>query len=132
MQRLAMRDDTVRAVCEMAQAFAARGDVSMADLLVESGYLRDAESADEPAIERHLRVDPALVDSWARYSADQRAAPAWYMLEPETAGGHWVVGHLAASGSHAERRSFENSFAACAFYVKRVAESLRSRGREGG
>jgi hypothetical protein len=122
-----MRDDIIRAVCEMAHAFKSRGNVSMVDLLRESGYLQDPESADESAIERHLRRSPELVASWVCYSEDQRASPAWYMREPETVGGHWVVGHMSASGTHSERRSFANGFAACAFYIKRQADGLRAR-----
>ncbi|MGH7388954.1 MAG: hypothetical protein ACREM3_05785 [Candidatus Rokuibacteriota bacterium] len=126
-----MRDDIARAVCEMAIIFKSRDDVSMLDLLLESGYLREPDGIDESAIERQLRRNPELVDSWVDHSEDRRSSPAWYVARPEAAGGAWPVGYVSTSGSRSEKRSFTDGFAACAFYIKREVEGLRALGQKG-
>ena len=56
--------NTVEAVCRMPISFAERGDVSMVNLLSESGYCEHRVTVNEAALQAHLRSEPGLVDVW--------------------------------------------------------------------
>lgn len=122
-----MHDETVRALCQMPAAFHERGNISMIDLLAESGYLDDWRGITEAMIEHHLRVFPQLVDDWLLHSCDQRCG-GWYFVEPgrglDSKEG-WRVGYYPNSGPRPPETVFDDQYSACAFYIKREAEVLR-------
>jgi hypothetical protein len=121
-----MGGDTITRVCQMPVAFQERGNISMIDLIRESGYLRDYQNVTEAAIDAFLRRHPELTSHWIQYSQDQRCSPAWYLVGPRD--GHpdlrWTVGRHPSSPK--KEWSFPDHIAACAFFIKQEAESLRS------
>jgi hypothetical protein len=121
------RSDIVEALCRIPLDFRERGDVSVATLLEQSGYVHTQVELDD--IAQHVRAHPDLVAIWLRFSADQRSTPSWYLLSPgETFRGvrGWAVGIYPG----APPTRFDDEVAACAFFVRQWAEQVR--GHVGG
>jgi hypothetical protein len=110
----------------MPDDFWARGDVSMVELLRESGYPATESDVSEQDIEAFLRAHPGLITDWLRYSEDQRSSAAWYFTRPGRGlDGRegWRVGYYT-TGARPPERVFANEFEACAFFVMRNVEEL--------
>jgi hypothetical protein len=107
-------------------ALQAGGNISMVGLIEETGYSALADDVTESVLEKHLRHYPELVPVWSRYSEDQRCTPAFGLSESNEPAKGWRVfywDHEPASRWH---RDFRDEFTACAFFIKRYAESLVS------
>jgi hypothetical protein len=52
-------------VCRIPADFTERRDISVVDLLAESGYLEVGQAVTENIIEKHLRAHPDLIHLWA-------------------------------------------------------------------
>jgi hypothetical protein len=96
----------------------------MIALLQTSGYLRCPDAITEELLERTLLAQPELIEEWVLLSLDKRTSEGWYLLRPGTqsAGPNWEVGYHPRPG----RQSFPNAARACAFFVKREVEQIRS------
>ena len=112
------RDETVSALCRLAQDFAREGDVSMVALLHRSAY-SEADPISQDSIEDYLRSHPELVESWVMESLNTRSTPAWYLREA-VGGSDWKVG-LYPDGMEYH---FSDKFKACAFYVRQFVREL--------
>jgi hypothetical protein len=108
-------------------------NVSRVDLLRRSGYL-ESEPISEENIEAYLRLHPDLVGTWIHDSEDQRTSTGWWITEPLDrsllerlpdgvqrttylkfrAERKWTVGNLPET----VRYTFDDRFAACAFYIR--------------
>ena len=133
MEQLAKREEVVVSLCDMPAVFRDRGDVSMVELIVESGYAAAPAEVTQDLIESHLRAHPDLVLRWLHYSEDQRCSPAQYLCLPDgiaTKPGSCIVGYIETNRSESKRKRFQNSYRACAFFIKREAEKLRAIANE--
>jgi hypothetical protein len=122
----------VHAVCQMPIAFRARGNLSMVDLIEESGYSALADDITELVLEKHLRQYPELVPVWVQYSEDQRCSPAFGISGPSTDGDSardWRVFYWDHDPAKRWDHTFPDQFTACAFFIKRNAERLESLSR---
>jgi hypothetical protein len=120
-----MTSSVVGELCEMPNAFRARGNVSMVTLLSEITSTSSALPSEED-IEAHLRQRPHLVESWVGHSEDQRCSPSWYLARPGLgldATDGWRVGYYAPRNRIPER-VFPDEFSACAFFIARYVEQL--------
>jgi len=107
--------------------FKERGNVSMVELLSETGYSDVAETITETTIENYLRLHSELVDTWVMYSEDQRCTPAWYLSEPfdDSPNNKWTVGFVQESGIFSSKQTFPNRYSACANFIKKYIELLK-------
>ena len=89
-----MKSTVIEKLCQMPLACRERGDVSMADLLAESGYTDCPDDITEGDLEKHIREHPDLIQLWLVESEDQRCTPAWYLKAPAegSPARGWVVG----------------------------------------
>ena len=117
----------VQAVCQMPIAFQSRGNVSMVKLIKESGYSARADDVSELVLEEHLRRHPELVPAWVQYSEDQRCTPGFAISGPKRNGDpvtDWRVVYFDLDPANRWDRTFPDQFTACAFFIKRNAETL--------
>src|SRR3954465_8781711 len=86
--------NTIEAICRMPAEFRRRGDVSMMDLLKESGYLENRSHVTEVLLQLYLNDHPEVIEAWLIESQDQRTSEGWYLLDPTAAeaGRGWIVG----------------------------------------
>ena len=73
--------DIVARICEIPVEFKARGDVSVLQLIRESGFEAQHVTVTVDALCKYLRDKPALIDAWFGYSEDKRTSSGWYILQ---------------------------------------------------
>jgi hypothetical protein len=97
------------------------------DLIREIGYAEHAAQITEGLLDEYIRAHPDLLDIWVQYSEDQRCSPAWVLSGRDTVGDptkDWHVSYWDHDPAKRSDQVFPDQFAACAFFVKRRADSL--------
>ena len=113
------KDDSVSRFCSMPAQFRERGDVSIIDLFAESGGTDLLNQLDETDVVKMFSRNPDWVDSWCRWSEDQRSSPAWFIREiPDKSS--WEVGFYPEGDSI----YFDSRVAACARFALNYLKGL--------
>jgi len=115
-------DSTISNVINLPRNFRGRGDVSIYALLQESGYFAVHEEVTESAIHDALRRHAEFVRDWLDFSEAKRTSSGWF-LRRTTSG--CQVGHYP---DH-EPVGYSDELAACAAYIKREIEDIRTDGQ---
>jgi hypothetical protein len=108
--------NVVSAIGRIPLEFKARGNISMVQLLAESGFLANQSLVTVELLSAHFSEHPEDLVAWHLKSLDNGGSPSWYLLDPGDANaqGKWVVGFFP--GEH--REYFERGEDACAVFVK--------------
>ena len=93
-------------------------------LLKESGYFELYDRIGENEIMKVLKMHSHLIAEWVQFSEDSRSSDRWGFIRHED--GRCFVGHWP-DGKDFEEISTMDEFYACAAFIKRHAESIRSR-----
>jgi hypothetical protein len=117
---------TVANVVRLPRRFAARDDVSMFTLLVESGYLVHHAAIDPAVIRESLVREVGCVDDWMTYSYNKRTVSGWYCCETEEGG--FVVGYAGGTGEKGAPIVYSDRLEACAHFIKNELEEMRRLG----
>ena len=99
-------------------------ETSIYTLLQESGYFESYDHIGGSEIIVALKNHPDLINDWLRYSEDQRSSPCWYFRKCD--GENYSVGHYPETPEFGEI-DFKNKFEACAAFVRKFIESVRSK-----
>lgn len=110
-------DDTIAKICRMPRDFGTRGDVSMDQLLQESGYTQCREQITEDLIREYVDTHRENIAAWQRYSDDQRCSPSWFFRNK-------TIGHVATLGRIELEKEYLSEVEACAAYIKRMIEQF--------
>lgn len=116
--------ETVDKVIGLPFEFHNRGDVSARELLRQSAYFERHEEVTEDAIRESLSQHPECIDAWIQFSEDKRTDRGWYIKQE--CEDRYVVGYYPASTDRVAR-SCRDRAKACAAYIKREIEDIRSR-----
>jgi hypothetical protein len=108
----------------MPSAFKKLGNVSMIDLIKQSGYVEVHDQVNKHMIKDALELHRECIKDWIISSEDQRTDKGWYITDGKP--GKYVVGYSAIKGGSFELPEFENVEDACAEYIIKEIESLRS------
>ena len=117
-------DNTRDALCRIALQFKMRGNISMIELLMESGYLENYPQITEEHLTEYFRDHQELIEPWLIESVDNRSGKGWYIEEQEGSfirRKSWIVGYYPGNDKH----TFKNEAEACGFFVKKWAEQIR-------
>jgi hypothetical protein len=123
-----MDEFIVGKLCRIPIDFGDRQDISVVDLLGESGYCLIPDAITTEAIETHLRAHPALVESWLSYSENQRCSPSYFLIVPRdpTSTDPCTLGYHADAGATNAPEVISDRFEACAAFIKALAEAWRT------
>ena len=101
-------------------------DISIFDLLNETGYFELHNEVSEGDIRNALARDPACVQEWMRYIDDQRCASSWYFVINDE--GQYEVGFYDSDSDPTRTNQvvYENAMDACAAFIKQQIESIRT------
>ena len=119
-------DSTIGKVIELPRTFYRRGDASMYSLLQESGYFAVHAEVTESAIQKALREHPECVADWMDLSEGKRASSGWFLRRGENG---YEVGYFPVSGDDDRVVEYRDAVAACAAFVKREIEDIRTDGK---
>lgn len=116
-------NDVITRLLSLPHEFNRLGNVSIHELLSESGYASCFEEILVENIRKALVEQPQRIDEWAQYSEDKRSSSGWY-FRTESEGTH-VVGYYPDNGEKNTRSSFEDRATACATFIKHEIEDIR-------
>ena len=118
-------DDIATEIVTIPRKFHKR-DMSIFDLLKETGYFELHNEVSVSDIRTALARDPACVQEWMRYIDDQRCSSSWYFLLNDE--GLYEVGFYDSSPDPARSNQvvYENAMDACAAFIKHQIESIRT------
>lgn len=105
-------------VCEMPVQFRARCDVSMMQLVRESGLIESPEALTLGAVSDYLRQHEHLVEAWMMLSKDKRTSSGWYFVESSEVS--FEVGYSPDGPRH----FFCDRVQACAEFIVREANAI--------
>ena len=93
------------------------------DLLKETGYFELHDQVVVSDIREALTRFPECVKEWMQHSEDKRTS-GWYIIQNEE--GRYEVGSVAENGERSNQISLDSRFDACATFIKREIEDIRS------
>ena len=111
----------IKNVVNLANDEYRRGDISIYQLFLDSGYLTLQEEISIDDIKAELRDCPYLVQSWLNYSEDKRTSGGWYLIKENE--NTYVVGTLETNNNY----TFTDDIEACAQFVINEIERMRKR-----
>jgi hypothetical protein len=93
---------------------------SLTRLVHDSGIRKNPDALEEQKLVESLRADPALVEDWLDFAADNRKAEGWFLIKerPDL----FVVGTAAGA-----RLEFSDAAAACATFIVHALTPLVHR-----
>jgi hypothetical protein len=118
LARQAVPMDVIARICGLPAQFKARGDVSVSQLVEESGYLAAPADLTVESVSTYLREHPELIEAWFGYSEDKRTSSGWYVVErPRDT---FEVGEYPKG----DRISIAGRASACAEFIVREIRSI--------
>ncbi len=98
--------------------FKDRGNVSMIQLVLESGLIKSPEVLTRRAVGDYLSNHAHLVEAWAMHSEDKRTSSGWYFVEKSDVS--FEVGFHPGG----PRLPFSDRVQACAEFIVREANAI--------
>jgi hypothetical protein len=101
-------------------------DMSIFDLLKETGYFELHNEVSVSDIRNALARDPACVQEWMQYIDDQRCSSSWYFALNDK--NLYEVGFYDSNADPARSNqvAYDNAMDACAAFIKHQIESIRT------
>ena len=112
-------DHTLQDVIDLPRNHSRRG-TSIFTLLEQSGYFSAHDQVTEAAIYNALRRRRELLNDWIELSESTRTSSGWYLRRAGTQ--RYQVGYHPDS----EPVEYDDALAACAAYIKRNIEAIRT------
>lgn len=97
--------------------------LSIASALELTGYNQNYSSIETTQLAEALAADKTLLDEWKQYSEDKRTTSGWYI---EFTQNDFIVGYFESSRGSTQKLHFTNPVDACAAFVKREIENIRT------
>lgn len=113
----------VERVCNLPIDFA-MGDISLIQLVRQSGYLEAPDLLASPTLQAHLRSNPELLHAWLQLSADNRSSPAWYFVSAHESPRHKHSSGYVVGFSEGGEQLFDDPVDACANYILHKLEGF--------
>jgi hypothetical protein len=109
----------VEKIVDISRQFSTKHNISIYQLLKDSGYFENYSEITIDEIKKELRLKPELVQFWLNYSEDKRTSGGWYFLKKDD---HtFIVGNL----SDHSVIPFNDSIDACAQFIRNEIEVIR-------
>ena len=118
------KSDIVAQIVALPGTFHSLGEVSMFSLLQQTGYFELHDQISEGDIRAALLRCTECVQEWMQYAEDKRTPSGWYVTENDE--GCYETGYIADAHTRTNRVQYENAIDACAVFIKREIESIRS------
>jgi hypothetical protein len=117
-------ENVVSVIVNLPGDFKRFGNISSYNLLKQSGYFETYNKIEVKDIIVVLNRAPKLVNSWMSWSEDKRADSGWFFLKDKA--NNYIVDNYAAQ-KDSGKCIYSNPIEACAEFIKREIESIRTR-----
>ena len=119
--------ETIIDVIRLPRKFGNLGNVSIHSLLKATGYFENHSQVSESAIREELIRHPEFIQDWMLLSEDKRSNAGWYFRQDDKAG--YVVGYFTQKGDHLRQSEYSDPIDACAAFIKREIEDIRTQNK---
>jgi ribosomal protein S8 len=116
-------NDVIAKVIDMPKRFSTDRNISIVNLLKESGYIEAFDQINESYIYKALTLKPERIHDWLIYSENKRTDSGWYFLKDSN--DTYVVGYFPDKNDISEKK-YPDAETACAAYIKKEIENIRS------
>jgi hypothetical protein len=114
-------NDTIKGLIYLPSKFNNAGNISIYDLLKETGYLEKYEKVSVEEIRNGLARCAECVEDWIVYSEDKRSSSGWYFKKKDNK--RFVVGCIDLNGN-STHNEYENGVDACAIFIKHEIDEI--------
>jgi hypothetical protein len=118
------KSEIVAQIVRLPQTFHSLGNISIFSLLEATGYFKLHDQISEQDFHAALIRCAECVKEWMQYAEDKRTANGWYVTVNDE--GCYETGYIADDGTRTNRLQYDNAIDACAAFIKREIESIRS------
>jgi len=118
--------DVVANLINFPSRFNSPGNVSIYNILKETGYFEMHDQVSDDIIYNALSQHPEHIDEWINYSQDKRTSSGWYFKEEGK--DSYIVGYFGGTDSEKVQLRFTDRIAACAAFIKQESEAIRQAG----
>ena len=103
-------------------------NISIYSLLKETGYFEMHSQISESAIREALLRHPQCVNEWMLLSEGKRSSAGWYFRRSGKES--YEVGYFSSKRSDIQPVEYADEAAACAAFIKREIEDIRTGGKQ--
>lgn len=114
---------------KLPHVFNSLGTISISDLLKETGYYEMNQQITEEIIHTELIKQPQSVCEWLTYSEDKRSSTGWYLKQDGI--NSFTLGFIGGGRGEYTQQKYVDQIAACAAFIKREAENIRTTMQSG-
>jgi len=118
--------DLAMQIVTMPRRFHSLGNISIFNLLEETGYFERHDQISEDGIRTALLCCPECVQEWIQYSEDKRSSSGWYLTLNDEGLYETAYFDIKAVPNTTNRFQYESAVDACAAFIKHEIESIRS------
>jgi hypothetical protein len=118
-------EDVIQKIISLPKVFNDLSDVSIFELIKETGYFQMHDQILEQNIREELNRHPEYVKEWLNYSEDKRSDSGYYFKQDDR--DNYVVGYYDKKNRKQPKRIYTNQIEACASFVKNEIEDIRIR-----
>lgn len=116
-------NDITDKLIKLPRVFNSRGNISISDLLKETGYYEMNQQVSKEIIQTALSQQPECVDEWLSYSEDKRSSAGWYLKQEDI--NTYVLGFISGKAEENSQERYSDRIAACAAFIKHEAEDIK-------
>jgi hypothetical protein len=120
MEEKMINRDMIKQIIEIPKEFKRKKDISIFQLLVNTGYIKNKNDINIEDIKKELKEKPELIQFWLNYSEDKRTSGGWYLLKKNDS--TFIVGNIDGRS----KSIFTDCFDACATFIKKEIEAIRN------
>jgi hypothetical protein len=111
----------VKKVINIPKEFNSSGNISVNNLLIQTGYIEVFNQIGKEEIKKELINNPSYISEWLSWSEDKRTTSGWYFKDNEN--GSYSVGYFSDKIGKEEIYSDINE--ACSIFIKNEIEEIR-------
>lgn len=116
-------NDTIDGLINIPRRFNSVGNMSIYNLLKETGYFEIHDQISVKNILNVLAQYSECVEDWIVYSEDKRIGSGWYFKQEDNQ--KYVVGCLSEEGN-ITHKEYSNRLEACAIFIKHEIDDIRT------
>lgn len=117
------KTEVARKVVSLPNMFNNLGNVSMYDLLKETGYFQIYDQVSEKVLRDEINRYPQCIDEWLLYSENKRSDTGYYIKKNNE--NSYIVGYLNPKDIRHNGIEYNETSDACAVFIKHEIEDIR-------
>ena len=117
--------ETINKIILLPKMFTDLGNISIYELLKQSGYFQNFNQITEKDIFNELSHQPERIKEWILYSENKRSDSGYFIEQKEK--DSYIVGYFSLKGGRRDQTEYHKGNEACAAFIKHEIEEIRNQ-----